>query len=53
VLVACRKLFVDGKPRTAMEVTAEHTRQGMAGVDKALVGSVLMREGKELIAYDR
>ncbi len=53
VLAACRKLFADGKPRTAKEVAAELTKQGMAGVDKSLVGSVLTREGKELITYDR
>ncbi len=50
VLVASRNLFADGKPRTAKEVATELTRQGMAGVDKALVGSVLMREGKELFS---
>ena len=53
VLAACRKLFTDGKPRTAKEIVAELTKQGMIGVDKALVGSVLMREGKELFTYDR
>lgn len=53
LMAACRKLFADGKPRTAKEIAAELTRQGMAGVDKALVGSVLMREGKEQFTYDR
>ncbi len=53
VLAACRKLFADGLPRTAKEIAAELTRQGMAGLDKALIGSVLMREGKELFTYDR
>ncbi len=53
LLAACRKLIVDGKPRTAKEIAAELTKQGMAGVDKSLVGSVLMREGKELFTYDR
>ncbi len=52
LMAACRKLFADGKPRTAKEIAAELTKQGMAGVDKSLVGSVLIREGKELFTYD-
>lgn len=53
VLAAARSLLGDGKPRTAREIASELQKRGLGGVDKSLVNSVLSREGKELISYDR
>jgi hypothetical protein len=53
VLAAARSLLGDGKPRTAREIASELQKRGLGEVDKSLVNSVLSREGKELISYDR
>lgn len=53
VLNAARALLADGTPRMAKEIAAALTAQGIAGVDKSLVNSVLAKEGKGLFNYDR
>jgi hypothetical protein len=53
VLAAARSLLGDGKRRTARQIASELQQRGLGGVDKSLVNSVLSREGKELVSYDR
>jgi hypothetical protein len=53
VLAAARALLLDGQPRTARQIATELVTGGISGVDKSLINSVLAREGKDLVTYDR
>ena len=43
----------DGQPRQSREIVAELAKRGLAGIDKSVVNSVLSREGRGVVVYDR
>ena len=53
LLVTCRAALADGQPRTAKEILAAVRGQFTLALTRKDVNSVLAREGKDLVTYDR